>query len=184
MRDRFFRRIGHTATFSGISKRKRGQERRGCPAPYIGRDRLGDASPDFQKPQVGGRLLDYLPMVRIIPERNRVRASCRDRTDDLPLTRRPLWPSELRRRNVRSTSTAEHSRCPESLANRPRACHTELSQSRLGMWNISTAVTEYTSHEARAWCTRVSSCRFRGPAIAGWVTVSSWQPRRCRRHSR
>lgn len=24
-------------------------------------------------------------------------ASCRDRTDDLPLTRRPLWPSELRR---------------------------------------------------------------------------------------
>ena len=27
----------------------------------------------------------------------RVRASCQSRTDDLPLTRRPLWPTELRR---------------------------------------------------------------------------------------
>ncbi len=35
------------------------------------------------------------------------RASCRDRTDDLPLTRRPLWPSELRRH---WTATVEKSR--------------------------------------------------------------------------
>ena len=28
------------------------------------------------------------------------RASCRDRTDDLPLTRRLLWPSELRRQFI------------------------------------------------------------------------------------
>ena len=35
------------------------------------------------------------------------RASCRDRTDDLPLTRRLLWPSELRRH---WTATVEKSR--------------------------------------------------------------------------
>ena len=42
------------------------------------------------------------------PQRRRPRASCRDRTDDLPLTRRPLWPSELRRRSV----TISHGRIP------------------------------------------------------------------------
>ena len=99
---------------AGASKRikEKGGGREGdVPAPLYRRELVGGRSVRSQKPIVGGgRPLDNLLRGKISTQtdaclykalydvRSVLRASCRDRTDDLPLTRRPLWPSELRRR--------------------------------------------------------------------------------------
>ena len=65
--------------------------------PPVGRDRLGDASSALPEVSSWGKTSGALTHGKRSKPVIRVRASCRDRTDDLPLTRRPLWPSELRR---------------------------------------------------------------------------------------
>ena len=66
--------------------------------PPVGRDRLGDVSSALPEVSSWGKTSGALTHGKRSKPVIRVRASCRDRTDDLPLTRRPLWPSELKRR--------------------------------------------------------------------------------------
>ena len=88
-------------------KRKGGRREGDVPAPL--KVKLVGGRSTFVLPRVivGGKALGLLTRSKtqrgatIMAQQycTTFRASCRDRTDDLPLTRRPLWPSELRRRS-------------------------------------------------------------------------------------
>ena len=108
----------------GREKKKGAGEKGMFPPPLRRGASWGTLRPHSRKPIVGGRLLEHLPKVRMMcvekttythntlfPAR---RASCRDRTDDLPLTRRPLWPSELKRHNPNV-----HKQCCEQMTSIP-----------------------------------------------------------------
>src|SRR4051794_28859349 len=72
------------------------------------------------------RLLNLKHRIRLLEKRMRARAGrcarvespsgarCRNRTDDLPLTRRLLWPTELSGRNTASVTVGRRARsgCP------------------------------------------------------------------------